>query len=197
VRTLPSCCDPVLNWDDRVVSAESDRWVTSMDDASISGQERRDLFARATQKHIERARLAGSGQGVDRHLLGLRSLVLPDEDVPALYADALFGRAKNWVLSTSALNSQYCIGYGWGEVVPEGFGVAYLTCYDGQSSSLVTHCVLLTSKRRPPSVQRDVAQRDAERAVLRRDHQGVERHVPPVQRSSDAQIEVVMYLFCI
>lgn len=122
---------PEADLGDSVVSAESDRWVAAMDNASVGDKERRELFALAARKHIERARLAGSGQGVDRHLLGLRSLVADGEDVPALYADPLFLRSKNWVLSTSALNSQYCIGYGWGEVVPEGFGVAYLTCYDG------------------------------------------------------------------
>jgi carnitine O-acetyltransferase len=117
------------------VSAESDRWVAAMDDVRVGVQERRELFALAARKHIERARLAGNGQGVDRHLLGLRSLVRDSEEVPALYADPLFVRSKNWVLSTSALNSQYCLGYGWGEVVPEGFGIAYLTCYDGQCLS--------------------------------------------------------------
>jgi carnitine O-acetyltransferase len=58
----------------RVVSAESDRWVAAMDDDLVDSAKRRELFAKASKKHIERARLAGNGQGVDRHLFGEISL---------------------------------------------------------------------------------------------------------------------------
>jgi carnitine O-acetyltransferase len=54
----------------RVVSAESDAWVAAMDDAGHGRAERKALFDKATKKHIERAKEAGNGQGVDRHLLG-------------------------------------------------------------------------------------------------------------------------------
>lgn len=54
----------------RVVSEESDRWVAAMDDPSVGAAERRALFSAAATKHIERAKLGGNGQGVDRHLFG-------------------------------------------------------------------------------------------------------------------------------
>jgi carnitine O-acetyltransferase len=65
---------------------------------------------------------------------GLRYLVREDagEAVPELYTDPLYLRAKNWVLSTSAIHSKHFTVYGWGEVVPTGFGVAYTAGFDGK-----------------------------------------------------------------
>jgi carnitine O-acetyltransferase len=100
----------------RVVSKESDAWVASMDDGRASSAERLKLFAAASKTHLERAKLAGAGLGVDRHLFGLRQLVQDGEEVPALFDDALFKRSKNWVLSTSAVFSKHFEVYGWGEV---------------------------------------------------------------------------------
>ena len=54
----------------RVVSSESDAWVRSMDDEKTGGEERRGLFGEAVRRHGRDARMAGSGLGVDRHLLG-------------------------------------------------------------------------------------------------------------------------------
>lgn len=54
----------------RVVSLESDAWTKSMDDTSLSRSERRELFDKATSVHISRAKEAGNGKGIDRHLFG-------------------------------------------------------------------------------------------------------------------------------
>lgn len=55
----------------RVVSAEADAWVASMDDARVGVEERGRLFGRAVERHVGRARRAGNGLGIDRHLLGM------------------------------------------------------------------------------------------------------------------------------
>lgn len=54
----------------RVVSSESDAWVKSMDDLSVSKEDRKKLFDAATKKHISLAKEGGNGQGVDRHMFG-------------------------------------------------------------------------------------------------------------------------------
>ncbi|KAJ7210553.1 acyltransferase ChoActase/COT/CPT, partial [Mycena pura] len=115
----------------RVVSAESDAWTASMDAPGVDRKEKKRLFDAAVQAHVGLARTAGMGQGVDRHLLGLKKLLKDGEEAPALFADPLFLRSSNWVLSTSAIFSKHFPVYGWGEVVPDGFGVAYMTGYDG------------------------------------------------------------------
>lgn len=67
-----------------------------------------------------------NGKGVDRYLLGLRLMVHKDEHVPALYADPAYALSSHWTMSTSQIPSEYFDGYGWGEVVPDGFGLAYM-----------------------------------------------------------------------
>lgn len=116
----------------RVVSSESKDWVASMEDKNADTATRKSLFAAAVKKHVERARAAGAGRGVDRHLFGLKLVRKEGEPVPLLFDDALFKRSSNWVLSTSAIFSKHFGPYGWGEVVPDGFGVAYMTGFDGE-----------------------------------------------------------------
>lgn len=122
----------------RVVTDESDAWVRSMDNKNIDGNERRRLFAAAAKMHISLAQKAGVGQGIDRHLLGLKKLLQEGEPIPPLFEDPVFKRSGYWVLSTSAVFSKYFPAYGWGEVVPDGFGVAYMTGYDDRLQYTIT-----------------------------------------------------------
>lgn len=115
----------------RVVTSESDAFVRAMDDPQVEEERKRELLKEAAKTHVQLAREAGNAQGVDRHLLGLKKLIKEGEETPALFSDALFTRSSNWVLSTSAIFSKHFDVYGWGEVVPDGFGVAYMTGYDG------------------------------------------------------------------
>jgi carnitine O-acetyltransferase len=82
---------------------------------------------------------------------GLRKVLKEGESVPEIFEDPVVKRASHWVLSTSALFSTHLREYGWGEVrltcpfvggratfdesllqvVPDGFGVAYITGFDG------------------------------------------------------------------
>jgi carnitine O-acetyltransferase len=62
-------------------------------------------------------------------------LVQEGEEVPEMFNDPLYARSKHWILSTSAIFSKHFPVYGWGEVVPDGFGVAYMTGYDGKTPS--------------------------------------------------------------
>ena len=64
--------------------------------------------------------------------MGLKKLMEKDEvGTVALFDDLVFKRSQHWVLSTSAIFSGMFEAYGWGEVVPNGFGVAYMTGFDG------------------------------------------------------------------
>jgi carnitine O-acetyltransferase len=38
----------------------------------------------------------------------------------------MFSRSCHWQLSTSQITSEYYEGYGWGEVVADGYGIAYM-----------------------------------------------------------------------
>jgi carnitine O-acetyltransferase len=108
----------------RVVSSEADAWTKSMDEAEATLQDRKRLFDAATKKHVQLAKLCGSGQGIDRHFLGelllpghqvcanssdvgLKLLLKEGEAAPALFSDPVFQRSSRWVLSTSAINSRH------------------------------------------------------------------------------------------
>ncbi|KAG1907808.1 acyltransferase ChoActase/COT/CPT [Suillus fuscotomentosus] len=122
----------------RVVTSQSDAFVSAMDDPRVSCEDRKQLFDAAGKAHIALAKAAGSGEGVDRHMLGMKMCLREGEPVPELYNDPLYKRSGNWVLSTSAVFSDHFPQYGWGEVVPEGFGVAYMTGYDDRLQFTVT-----------------------------------------------------------
>ena len=66
------------------------------------------------------SRRCADAMGCDRHLLGLKLLLEPGEEVPALFADPLYDRSKHWNLSTSTLASEYFATWGFGEVVADG-----------------------------------------------------------------------------
>ncbi|KAF9240718.1 acyltransferase ChoActase/COT/CPT [Melanogaster broomeanus] len=104
----------------RVVSDESVAFVRAMLNPSATKEERMMLFRDAVKKHSHLAREAGMGSGVDRHMLGLRLSNPPSSPLPALFTDPLYTRSSHWTLSTSAIF----------KVVPDGFGVAYMTGFD-------------------------------------------------------------------
>ncbi|KZT43438.1 carnitine acetyl transferase [Sistotremastrum suecicum HHB10207 ss-3] len=122
----------------RIVTSESDAFCMGMDDKSLTDDERKKRLQTAAKLHIQHAKEAGKGQGVDRHLMGLRKSLKDGEELPALYSDPLFQRSSKWVLSTSAIWSKHFPSYGWGEVVPDGFGVAYMTGYPDRLQFTIT-----------------------------------------------------------
>ena len=75
----------------------------------------RSLFSRAAARHIQYANWAADGQGVDRHLFGLKKLLKDGEPVPRIYTDPSFSKSNHWELSTSQLSSPYLDGWGYGE----------------------------------------------------------------------------------
>lgn len=57
-------------------------------------------------------------------LQDLKLLKREDEEMPSLFADPVFKRSSNWVLSTSAIYCKHFGPYGWGEV-----RFVYLPCW--------------------------------------------------------------------
>jgi carnitine O-acetyltransferase len=58
----------------RSASNESREWAEAMDDPKRSDGEREALFLRAVKRHLTYAGWAADGQGVDRHLFGLKKV---------------------------------------------------------------------------------------------------------------------------
>lgn len=119
----------------RAASNESKAWAESMLDPSASvspmfflsarmsfsfdqsfqDEHRAALFRKAVTRHLQYAAWAADGQGVDRHLFGLKKMLREGEPVPPIYTDEAFSKTNNWELSTSNLSSAYLDGWGYGE----------------------------------------------------------------------------------
>lgn len=84
------------------------------------------LFRKAAASHVAYVNTAADGKGCDRHLFGLKKLLKPGEEVPAIFNDPAYTYSSTWFLSTSQLSSEYLNGFGWSQVVDQGFGIAYM-----------------------------------------------------------------------
>ena len=84
-----------------------------------------ELLNRAIQTHTRLTREAATGKGIDRHLLGLRLLMKPEDGETAdLFSDELFQRSQTWKLSTSGLSAGHQFrGTGFGTLYPDGYGI--------------------------------------------------------------------------
>lgn len=110
----------------RSVSLESVAFCTAMQDPSVHVSTKATLLRQAIKTHSAYMADCLLGQGIDRHLLGLKLSLDPSEPMPALFQDPTFKNASYWYISTSQVSSELYDGWGWGEVVPEGYGVAYM-----------------------------------------------------------------------
>ena len=97
-----------------------------MNDPAADDKTRVELLRKAVSDHVEYITAASDGKGVDRHLFGLKKLLEPGQEVPALYKDPAYAYSSSWYLSTSQLSSEYFNGYGWSQVIDAGFGIAYM-----------------------------------------------------------------------
>ncbi|KAF8843212.1 acyltransferase ChoActase/COT/CPT [Paxillus ammoniavirescens] len=109
----------------RSASSESKAWAEAMLDPEETDENRALLFRRAVARHLQYAAWAADGQGVDRHLFGLKRMLGEGEETPTIYSDPAYSKSNHWELSTSQLSSKFIDGWGYGEVVTDGYGLSY------------------------------------------------------------------------
>ncbi|KAJ3125539.1 Carnitine O-acetyltransferase mitochondrial [Physocladia obscura] len=122
----------------RSVSVESVAWVKAMQNPGVSIEEKGQLGRKAVAAQSAYMALAADGRGVDRHLLGLRLLINSNEEKPKIFTDPSYAISSHWTLSTSQITSENFVGYGWGQVVPDGYGVAYMVKEESLHFNLVS-----------------------------------------------------------
>ncbi|CAI6330485.1 unnamed protein product [Periconia digitata] len=110
----------------RTVSDESVAFCSAMAEADSSPEHLQTLLRAAINGHVKYITDASDGRGVDRHLFGLKKCLKEGEDVPAIYKDPAFSYSSKWFISSSQLSSEYFNGYGWSQVVDDGWGIAYM-----------------------------------------------------------------------
>ncbi|CDS09881.1 hypothetical protein LRAMOSA02558 [Lichtheimia ramosa] len=110
----------------RTVSEESIAFCKAMEDPHVSNQDKIAAFRAAIKAQGAYMADCVNGQGIDRHLFGLKKTIQSGEDTPSLFTDPNYAYSQHWYLSTSQLSSEQFDGYGWGQVVDDGFGCAYM-----------------------------------------------------------------------
>ncbi|KAG4025647.1 hypothetical protein MFRU_053g00160 [Monilinia fructicola] len=110
----------------RSVSDDSVAFCKAISDHTVEPSKAIAAFRAAINSHVEYISAASDGKGVDRHLFGLKKLLEPGEELPAIYKDPAYGYSSKWFISSSQLSSEYFNGYGWSQVVDDGWGIAYM-----------------------------------------------------------------------
>ncbi|KAI4654907.1 uncharacterized protein J4E78_007086 [Alternaria triticimaculans] len=110
----------------RTVSDESVAFCNAMADADATPEECAKKLRAALDAHVKYISDASDGRGVDRHLFGLKKCLKEGEEVPALYQDPAYTYSSTWFISSSQLSSEYFNGYGWSQVIDDGWGIAYM-----------------------------------------------------------------------
>ncbi|KAG8630300.1 hypothetical protein KVT40_001919 [Elsinoe batatas] len=110
----------------RSVSEESVIFCDAMANPDATAETCQDAFRKALNAHVAYISAASDGKGVDRHLFGLKKLIKSGEEIPAIFQDPAFSYSSTWFISSSQLSSEYFNGYGWSQVVDEGWGIAYM-----------------------------------------------------------------------
>ncbi|EFO22172.2 choline/Carnitine O-acyltransferase [Loa loa] len=76
--------------------------------------------------HSQLVKEAATGQGFDRHLMGLRCTAERlGWSQPKLFSSAVYKYMNRFILSTSTLSTETITFGGFGPVVPNGFGIGY------------------------------------------------------------------------
>jgi len=110
----------------RTVSDDSVAFCNAMGDPSVSPEDCTKKLRAALNAHVKYISDASDGKGVDRHLFGLKKCLQNAEEVPEIFKDPAFSYSSKWFISSSQLSSEYFNGYGWSQVVDDGFGIAYM-----------------------------------------------------------------------
>ncbi|XP_067931343.1 carnitine O-acetyltransferase-like isoform X2 [Watersipora subatra] len=91
-------------------------------------------FVDAVHAHREYTAAAVAGQGIDRHLLGLKLIAIENGmNVPDLHMDPTYSKAFHFNLSTSQVPCKNPIVLCFGPVVPDGYGF----CYNPRSNEII------------------------------------------------------------
>jgi hypothetical protein len=87
----------------RSYTQQARKFVEAVATKQASKEESFYLLKEASRAHVTLIKKAVFGRGIDRHLLGLRMLMKPEESSP-LFSDPLFSLSQQWLLSTSGLS---------------------------------------------------------------------------------------------
>jgi hypothetical protein len=111
----------------RTLSTQSMAFVKAMRDPSMSLAERFAALKGACDAHGAQLQRVLTGQGIDRHLLGLYICAMMRGEMPAFFSDVAYklsGGGGNYVISTSNVGYTPMMG-GFAPMTADGYGICY------------------------------------------------------------------------
>ncbi|XP_041481212.1 carnitine O-acetyltransferase-like isoform X1 [Lytechinus variegatus] len=110
----------------RSATIESDQFVRGMCDPSKTPSEKVMLLRNAIAAHKQYTNDVINGDGIDRHLLGLKLIAIENgANVPDIFMDTAFTSCTHFRLSTSQVPAKHDLTMLFGPVVPDGYGICY------------------------------------------------------------------------
>ena len=102
-----------------------------------SKEEKLKALQSAAKEHSARVKEAAGGKGVDRHLYALKCLAEKNKmAAPKFFESSGWKALNHTVLSTSNCGNPALRHFGFGPVVPDGFGIGYVIKDDGLQYSI-------------------------------------------------------------
>jgi len=96
-------------------------------DPSATAIEKLNALRVATQHHSAGVKLASQGKGVDRHLFALKCIAEKNGiATPDFFSSNAYKKLNHTILSTSNCGNPSLRLFGFGPVVPDGFGIGYI-----------------------------------------------------------------------
>ena len=119
----------------RTVQPHSAKFVETYVSPDAKSEAKIDALRKACEGHAKLSKACASGQGHDRHLYALHNLWKRDHTgnatPPAIFTDAGYAKLNHTVVSTSNCGNPALRMFGFGPVVPDGFGIGYIIKDDG------------------------------------------------------------------
>lgn len=110
----------------RSPTKEALTFVLAFDDPSIPREEKLQLFRDAVEAYAALTDQALKGQGIDRHLLGLKLQAIEQGlSIPKIFMDTGYGLATHWKLRTGQVPANTDSVMCFGPLVPDGYAICY------------------------------------------------------------------------
>ncbi|XP_015186144.1 PREDICTED: carnitine O-acetyltransferase-like isoform X2 [Polistes dominula] len=122
----------------RSTSIESVSFAKAFNDNKCRDEKQlKEMMLKAVDAHKKLVSEATLGQGVDRHLYGLKMIALTESlQLPELYKDVAYTRSTYFNLTSSQVPYKSSSFMCYGPVVPDGYGC----CYNPRSDDILFAC---------------------------------------------------------
>ncbi|KAI0233419.1 Carnitine O-acetyltransferase [Lamellibrachia satsuma] len=121
----------------RSCSIDSHNYCLAMEDKRVSASDKMSALRAAVSAHSNYTQEVTNGQGIDRHLLGLKLLANENHmATPDFFKHSIYTDSTYWKLSTSQVPSKHDSLLCFGAVVPDGYGFCYNPMRDHMNFSV-------------------------------------------------------------